>query len=67
MAAYVIRTIPNVSKRTLYYNSCGAPEWQPGFPEIFSSKDRVNSTFIELKKRWKEIEIFNLENELKQV
>lgn len=61
MAAYVIRTIPSSTRQTMYYNGCGAPEWQRGFPEIFGSKERADKKLLDLKKKWKDIEVARLD------
>lgn len=55
--AFVIRTIPSKGRRTLYYNACGAPEWQPGLPGMYANYERAKEDLTELKKKWEEIEI----------
>lgn len=59
---YVIRTIPSENIKTLYYNGCGAPEWQPGFPEIYSSREQADKDLSMLLKKWANIEIVYIES-----
>lgn len=64
--AYIIRTIPNEERITLYYSGCSAPDWQKGFPEIWSSKEQADKVFKVLSRRWKDIEITTLDADIRE-
>ncbi len=58
--SFVIRTKVVEGKRTLFYTGCGAPLWQPYFPQIYGSLDMANQECDELKKQYAGIEVHKL-------